>query len=508
MIDELTKAYEELQRKSNVFVDQRPFNAATFKLIMEEFPRRFEKPHVIGIGGRGIVVTADDLETGSRNAVKITLKGEGIQDEYIQHLKNLITRLPQPSENLLLPLAIIEGRIAVYEVYPFLAQVNDLGYKAQRTSFTPSEYLEIAAQVATGLCQLHRQGIIHGDVKPTNILVQRNPQLQAYLSDFGYVQRASDRELILIGTRAYMHPSLRKGWEHLTTSVNRHSGVVGKIGTSIDLYSLGVVLLEMLDSSASTPVSTEIDQIEKAASDAARSVFPANEEYQIELKEIIQKLLTIPISLETYLSCDLPSVFRRLSEQATKGLEREAQNSKIPPVVEVKGVLRRLQEAAESLTRLTAEFVVTPDKTKLIQPSDLITRKAEAVFTEMQARNKRTFFLAVGMTVTAFALITGLIFTAVLTGIFTEKDGWAIAFGGAGAITAIGTLLWKPFDRIYRANILSNHMEFISIRTLTVLQRAWSIDEQRQAFDDALKELTLLFERHGGNIVSHDKDSK
>jgi serine/threonine protein kinase len=303
-----------------------------------------------------------------------------------------------------------------------------------------------------------------------------------------------------------MHPSLRSSEAYSGISNVNLLKTDGELGTGIDLYSLGVVILIMLNNTAILPISTNIEQIRIVSSNAAQEAFPTNKDFQMELSELLQKLLTIPLSLDTPLSCELPAVFRRLSSLAAGKLENDSKTTTRSSVAEMSRTLNLLEKAANSLTQLTAGFVVTPNGTELINPSDVAVRKAEAFFSDMRVRNRRTFLLAVSMTVTAFALVTGLILASVLTGIFTEKNGWAIAFGSAGAITAIGTLLWKPFDRIYSANILSNHIEFISIRTLTVLEQSRSVQEQRKTFDEALKELSLLLERHGGRMTNQGRN--
>jgi tRNA A-37 threonylcarbamoyl transferase component Bud32/DNA-binding response OmpR family regulator len=103
-----------------------------------------------------------------------------------------------------------------------------------RSGITPADSLDIAAQIAGALAALHEAGALHRDLKPGNVLM-RGPQRIA-LSDFGLAKHAAiDMEItdpgIIFGTPHYMSPEQGHG-----EPVDERS----------DLYSLGVILFEML----------------------------------------------------------------------------------------------------------------------------------------------------------------------------------------------------------------------------------------------------------------------
>lgn len=118
---------------------------------------------------------------------------------------------------------------------------------AQRRHLQAQETLEIAAQVCAVLHVAHTRGFIHRDIKPQNIMLVSNnttssavspspaATLQVKLTDFGIVRVAEDAGLtnsgIVLGTADYLSPEQARG-ETLTASS--------------DLYSLGVVMFEML----------------------------------------------------------------------------------------------------------------------------------------------------------------------------------------------------------------------------------------------------------------------
>ncbi len=98
----------------------------------------------------------------------------------------------------------------------------------------------IVAQLAEGLHHAHQRGILHRDIKPANILI--SAEGQPLLLDFNVAQEIASNtvQAILGGTVAYAAP------EHLVALRDRTSDLIGRVDQRSDLYSLGLVLAEML----------------------------------------------------------------------------------------------------------------------------------------------------------------------------------------------------------------------------------------------------------------------
>jgi serine/threonine protein kinase len=116
-----------------------------------------------------------------------------------------------------------------------------------------NQVVDIIAQIGDALDYAHQQGIIHRDVKPTNVLMDRGRW--ALLSDFGLAKMTADSAQITrtgmgMGTPAYMSPEQAQGEE-----VDERS----------DIYSLGIMLFEMLTGQvpfeADTPLAVLIKQL-------------------------------------------------------------------------------------------------------------------------------------------------------------------------------------------------------------------------------------------------------
>ena len=141
------------------------------------------------------------------------------------------------------------------------------------------EATRILAAIAPGLDEAHSKGIIHRDIKPSNILFDRrnNP----YISDFGIAklsqaQAGNVTGSAIIGTPAYMAPEQAQGDE---------------IDGRTDIYSLGIILFEMLTGKqpyeADTPMAVAIKHI----TDPVPHILNANPNLPPGMEAIIQKAM-------------------------------------------------------------------------------------------------------------------------------------------------------------------------------------------------------------------------
>jgi eukaryotic-like serine/threonine-protein kinase len=193
---------------------------------------RYEILEIIGTGAHGRVARAHDSMIGRLVAIKLfpkeLAKGEARQ-RFIQEAR-VVGQLSHPSIITLHDMGIDEATQTPYLVMEFL-EGQPLDRILEKGSIPFSKACAWAAEVASALTVAHRKGVIHGDVKPANMLITDDGRVK--LMDFGMARLASHDSgaTPLLGTPAYWCPEQIMGRPQDARS---------------DLFSLGVVLYEMV----------------------------------------------------------------------------------------------------------------------------------------------------------------------------------------------------------------------------------------------------------------------
>ncbi|MFY1697882.1 MULTISPECIES: serine/threonine-protein kinase [unclassified Solwaraspora] len=195
--------------------------------------QRYRLGAQIARGAIGAVHRAHDLREDVPVAVKLLRPESAGQADLVEGFRTeatLLSRLDHPNVIRLRARTTVADQPALVLD---LIDGDDLRTRLRRGGpLPPAAAVDVAAQVATALAYLHQQGIVHGDVKPANLLVPADGG-RVRLIDFG-AARATSVPVVgrsTLATPEYAAPEIAAG---------------GASGPASDVYALGIVLFELL----------------------------------------------------------------------------------------------------------------------------------------------------------------------------------------------------------------------------------------------------------------------
>ncbi|MBI1357110.1 MAG: protein kinase [Acidobacteria bacterium] len=190
----------------------------------------------VGEGGMGVVYKAEDERLERTVALKFLPKAAGSEEDRARFLREARAAAALDHPNICTIYEIGENDGQAFLAMAFL-EGRTLDRRIEEGPLPLKEALDIARQAAEGLQAAHRKGIVHRDIKSSNLMLTgENPSRpQVKLLDFGLAQLAGQSKLTqtnsLLGTVAYMSPEQTQG---------------ERVDARTDVWSLGVVLYEMI----------------------------------------------------------------------------------------------------------------------------------------------------------------------------------------------------------------------------------------------------------------------
>lgn len=205
---------------------------------------RYHLRRKVGKGGFGDVFVAHDEKLHRTVAIKIINRGNfGESEEELLHEGRTLAQLDHPGIVPVYDVGYLEGRL--YFVSKFI-EGDTLGGYLKKKSLSVEEVAALVVPISEALNYAHCRMIVHRDIKPSNIIV--TSEGQPILIDFGIALGSQPakpgHEWYIIGTLGYMSPEQSRGESHL-------------VDGRTDIYSLGVILYEMLTGMRPFEGSTE-----------------------------------------------------------------------------------------------------------------------------------------------------------------------------------------------------------------------------------------------------------
>ena len=199
---------------------------------LTEIGDRFAVVQRAAKGGMGVVYKAKDRQTGAVVAVKVLHRGDSDSVARFEREAEILARLAHPG----IVRYIAHGTTA--DGAPYLAmdwvEGETLHTRLQLTGVSVGEALDVGRRVAGALGYAHERGVVHRDVKPSNLILPDRELSRVAVVDFGVARVPSAGSLTLtgalVGTPAYMAPEQARGDRAL--------------GPGVDVFALGCVLYE------------------------------------------------------------------------------------------------------------------------------------------------------------------------------------------------------------------------------------------------------------------------
>ncbi len=206
---------------------------------------RYELEGRLGSGGMSSVYKATDRVLERTVAVKVLAEHLSDDEKFVARFRRealAVAQLIHPNIVQVFDTGVDSGRH--YIVMEYVEGRSGAQLLQSSRQLTPEEAVEIGAQACAGLEFAHRQGIIHRDVKPGNLMVIGGPagngdaadgEMTVKLTDFGIARAGEQTRLTqvgsVVGTAAYLAPEQARGEEATPAS---------------DVYALGVVIYQLL----------------------------------------------------------------------------------------------------------------------------------------------------------------------------------------------------------------------------------------------------------------------
>jgi tRNA A-37 threonylcarbamoyl transferase component Bud32 len=243
------------------------------------FARRFEIIEEIGKGGMGTVYKAFDNKIKEVVALKL-LKPEIASDlEIIERFRNELKLARQVSHRHVCRMYDLgEEGLSIFISMEYVPGEDLKSFIRRSGHLNETKAIGLARQILEGLAEAHRLGVIHRDLKPQNIMIDRDGN--AKIMDFGIARSLHTKGVtgtgVIIGTPEYMAPEQAEG---------------RGIDHRVDIYALGAILFEMVTGRVPFEGETPLSIVLKHRSEPPTDPQTLNAQVSPELSRVILKCL-------------------------------------------------------------------------------------------------------------------------------------------------------------------------------------------------------------------------
>jgi len=243
------------------------------------FAGRYEVIEELGRGGMGRVYKVFDQKIKEIVALKLIHPEISVNEKAIDRFRNELKFARKVSHrNVCRMHDLGEEGYMHFITMEYVDGENLKGFIKRAGQLTPGKAVSVAKQVCEGLAEAHRLGLVHRDLKPQNIMIDREGN--ARIMDFGIARFVEAEGLtgsgVMIGTPEYMSPEQAE---------------VKEVDKRADIYSLGIILYEMLTGKVPFEGETPLTIIIKHKSERAKDPRELNPHLPEEMTRLIFKCL-------------------------------------------------------------------------------------------------------------------------------------------------------------------------------------------------------------------------
>ena len=249
-------------------------------MVGETIAERYELQEVVGHGGMSTVYKAHDSLLERNVALKVLHQQYNEDEDFVERFKRearSVAQLQHPNIVTVIDRGEEAGR--QYIVFEFIDGENLKELVVRKGRLDLRDALEIAHEIARGLAFAHDHGLVHRDVKPQNVLL--NGDGRAKVTDFGIarsldVDHGVTQTGTILGTSNYIAPEQASG-----QPVDAHT----------DVYSLGIVLYEMLTGELPFPGESFVAIAMKHIQEPSPNILDVRGDIPLRVAEMIDRAL-------------------------------------------------------------------------------------------------------------------------------------------------------------------------------------------------------------------------
>jgi serine/threonine-protein kinase len=249
-------------------------------VVGERIADRYELEEVVGHGGMSTVYKAHDSLLERNVALKVLHQQYNEDEDFVERFKHearSVAQLQHPNIVTVIDRGEEDGRQFI--VFEFIDGENLKELVVRKGRLGLRDALEITHEIARGLAFAHDHGLIHRDVKPQNVLL--NGDGRAKVTDFGIarsldVDHGVTQTGTILGTSNYIAPEQASG-----QPVDVHT----------DVYSLGIVLYEMLTGELPFPGDSFVAIAMKHIQEPSPNILDVRGDIPLRVAEMIDRAL-------------------------------------------------------------------------------------------------------------------------------------------------------------------------------------------------------------------------